>query len=115
MLGLAPHAAEQKASQEDWFYVEIQKPSVDRRGFLKGAAAGAAALVAKPEFASAQQATPRPPGLLSLVLLARCGSQRTFATSPALIESTAEIAAGTRISRSLNRLVRPQRITTAIL
>ncbi len=33
-----------------------KKTSVDRRGFLKGAAAGAAALVAKPELASAQQA-----------------------------------------------------------
>jgi acetolactate synthase I/II/III large subunit len=32
-----------------------KKTSVDRRGFLKGAAAGAAALVAKPELASAQQ------------------------------------------------------------
>jgi acetolactate synthase I/II/III large subunit len=32
------------------------KSSFDRRGFLKGAAAGAAALVAKPEIASAQQA-----------------------------------------------------------
>src|SRR5271163_4215601 len=34
-----------------------KKTSVDRRGFLKGAAAGAAALVAKPELADAQQAT----------------------------------------------------------
>jgi acetolactate synthase-1/2/3 large subunit len=33
-----------------------KKISVDRRGFLKGAAAGAAALVAKPEAAKAQQA-----------------------------------------------------------
>ncbi len=33
-----------------------KKTSVDRRGFLKGAAAGAAALVAKPELADAQQA-----------------------------------------------------------
>ncbi len=33
-----------------------KKISVDRRGFLKGAAAGAAALVAKPEAANAQQA-----------------------------------------------------------
>ncbi len=33
-----------------------KKSSVDRRGFLKGAAAGAAALVAKPEPAGAQQA-----------------------------------------------------------
>src|SRR5580693_7586879 len=33
-----------------------KKTSVDRRGFLKGAAAGAAALVAKPELASAQEA-----------------------------------------------------------
>src|ERR1700729_2075761 len=33
-----------------------KKTSVDRRGFLKGAAAGAAALVAKPELATAQQA-----------------------------------------------------------
>ncbi len=39
-----------------------KKPSVDRRGFLKGAAAGAAALVAKPELASAQQATPQAVG-----------------------------------------------------
>ena len=36
-----------------------KKTSVDRRGFLKGAAAGAAALVAKPELASAQQAAPQ--------------------------------------------------------
>ena len=36
-------------------------------------------------------------------------------TSPALIAPTSEIAAGTRGSRSLNRLVRPQRITMAIL
>ena len=34
---------------------KLKKPSVGRRGFLKGAAAGAAALVAKPEFAQAQQ------------------------------------------------------------
>jgi thiamine pyrophosphate-dependent acetolactate synthase large subunit-like protein len=33
-----------------------KKTSVDRRGFLKGAAAGAAALVAKPQVADAQQA-----------------------------------------------------------
>jgi acetolactate synthase I/II/III large subunit len=33
-----------------------KKISVDRRGFLKGAAAGAAALVAKPELAKAQEA-----------------------------------------------------------
>ena len=33
-----------------------KKLSVDRRGFLKGAAAGAAALVAKPEAAKAQEA-----------------------------------------------------------
>jgi acetolactate synthase-1/2/3 large subunit len=33
-----------------------KKISVDRRGFLKGAAAGAAAMVAKPEAAKAQQA-----------------------------------------------------------
>jgi acetolactate synthase-1/2/3 large subunit len=33
-----------------------RKTSVDRRGFLKGAAAGAAALVAKPELAGAQEA-----------------------------------------------------------
>jgi thiamine pyrophosphate-dependent acetolactate synthase large subunit-like protein len=33
-----------------------EKISVDRRGFLKGAAAGAAALVAKPEAAKAQEA-----------------------------------------------------------
>src|ERR1700722_15162957 len=33
-----------------------KKISVDRRGFLKGAAAGAAALVAKPEAAKAQEA-----------------------------------------------------------
>src|SRR5262249_28299794 len=32
-----------------------KKGSVDRRGFLKGAAAGAAAMVAKPPLASAQQ------------------------------------------------------------
>src|SRR5260370_21055039 len=32
-----------------------RKSSVDRRGFLKGAAAGAAALVAKPQAAEAQQ------------------------------------------------------------
>jgi len=37
-----------------------KKTSVDRRGFLKGAAAGAAALVAKPELASAQQAAGTP-------------------------------------------------------
>src|SRR3984957_7143470 len=33
-----------------------KKTSVDRRGFLKGAAAGAAALAAKPELANAQEA-----------------------------------------------------------
>jgi acetolactate synthase I/II/III large subunit len=33
-----------------------RKTSVDRRGFLKGAAAGAAALVAKPQLADAQEA-----------------------------------------------------------
>ena len=32
---------------------------VDRRGFLKGAAAGAAALVAKPQLADAQEAVPQ--------------------------------------------------------
>jgi acetolactate synthase I/II/III large subunit len=39
-----------------------KKRSVDRRGFLKGAAAGATALVAKPEAAKAQQADPRRAG-----------------------------------------------------
>ncbi len=34
---------------------KLKKPSVGRRGFLKGAAAGAAALVAQPELAKAQQ------------------------------------------------------------
>src|SRR5271156_6751733 len=39
-----------------------KKISVDRRGFLKGAAAGAAALVVKPEGAQAQEAAEvRPP------------------------------------------------------
>ena len=36
-----------------------KKGPVDRRGFLKGAAAGAAALVAKPSMAMPQQAQPR--------------------------------------------------------
>ncbi len=36
-----------------------KKTSVDRRGFLKGAAAGAAALVAKPQLADAQQEAPQ--------------------------------------------------------
>src|SRR3984885_3319313 len=39
-----------------------KKNSVDRRGFLKGAAAGAAALVAKPQHADAQQAAVPPNG-----------------------------------------------------
>jgi acetolactate synthase-1/2/3 large subunit len=39
-----------------------KKRSVDRRGFLKGAAAGATALVAKPEAVKAQQADPRRAG-----------------------------------------------------
>jgi acetolactate synthase-1/2/3 large subunit len=39
-----------------------KKGSVDRRGFLKGAAAGATALVAKPEIAKAQQSDPRRAG-----------------------------------------------------
>ncbi|MBV9771911.1 MAG: twin-arginine translocation signal domain-containing protein, partial [Bryobacterales bacterium] len=34
-----------------------KKNSVDRRGFLKGAAAGAAAIAAKPQLANAQQTT----------------------------------------------------------
>ncbi len=37
---------------------KIKKNPVGRRGFLKGAAAGAAALVAKPELAKAQEAEP---------------------------------------------------------
>jgi acetolactate synthase-1/2/3 large subunit len=37
---------------------KIEKSPVGRRGFLKGAAAGAAALVAKPELAKAQEAVP---------------------------------------------------------
>ncbi|HTS49570.1 MAG TPA: thiamine pyrophosphate-dependent enzyme [Bryobacteraceae bacterium] len=37
-----------------------KKPRVDRRGFLKGAAAGAAAMVAKPPAAQAQVAQERP-------------------------------------------------------
>ena len=37
-----------------------KKPRVDRRGFLKGAAAGAAAIVAKPPAAKAQVAQERP-------------------------------------------------------
>jgi acetolactate synthase-1/2/3 large subunit len=37
-----------------------KKPRVDRRGFLKGAAAGAAAIVAKPQPAQAQAAQERP-------------------------------------------------------
>jgi acetolactate synthase-1/2/3 large subunit len=37
---------------------KIKKSPVGRRGFLKGAAAGAAALVAKPELAKAQEAQP---------------------------------------------------------
>ncbi len=37
-----------------------KKPRVDRRGFLKGAAAGAAAIVAKPPAAQAQVAQERP-------------------------------------------------------
>jgi acetolactate synthase-1/2/3 large subunit len=36
---------------------KLKKPSVGRRGFLKGAAAGAAALVATPKLAKAQQQT----------------------------------------------------------
>src|SRR5207248_3180435 len=36
-----------------------RKLSVDRRGFIKGAAAGAAALVAKPGVAEAQDSAPR--------------------------------------------------------
>src|SRR3984885_11618364 len=39
-----------------------KKTSVDRRGFLKGAAAGAAALVAQPHLADAQQAAVPPNG-----------------------------------------------------
>jgi acetolactate synthase-1/2/3 large subunit len=38
---------------------KLTKRSVGRRGFLKGAAVGAAALAAKPEFAKAQQPTGR--------------------------------------------------------
>jgi acetolactate synthase I/II/III large subunit len=37
-----------------------RKPSVGRRGFLKGAAAGAAALVAKPELSKAQETAQAP-------------------------------------------------------
>src|SRR5215470_8580592 len=46
-----------------------KQDSVDRRGFLKGAAAGAAALAAKPQTAAAQEPVQRaavplpPPGL----------------------------------------------------
>ena len=39
-----------------------KKTSVDRRGFLKGAAAGAAAFVAKPQLADAQQSAVPPNG-----------------------------------------------------
>jgi thiamine pyrophosphate-dependent acetolactate synthase large subunit-like protein len=38
------------------------KPSVGRRGFLKGAAVGAAALAAKPQLAPAQQSSQQPAG-----------------------------------------------------
>ena len=38
---------------------KLKKGSLARRGFLKGAAAGATALVAKPELAKAQQSDPR--------------------------------------------------------
>jgi acetolactate synthase-1/2/3 large subunit len=49
-----------------------KKTSVNRRGFLKGAAAGAAALVARPSVAAAQQAAPvqRPASLPSAALAA---------------------------------------------
>src|ERR1700690_4029683 len=55
MLGLAP-APQSKQRSRRIIMAKSKKASVDRRGFLKGAAAGAAALVAKPELASAQQA-----------------------------------------------------------
>src|SRR5271167_3310716 len=51
-----------------------KKSSVDRRGFLKGAAAGATALALKPESAKAQQSDPR----------------RAAAPSPSAKEITAE-------------------------
>jgi acetolactate synthase I/II/III large subunit len=58
-----------------------KKDSVDRRGFLKGAAAGATALVAKPEIAKAQQSDPR----------------RAGAPSPTVKEVAAETAAPVRV------------------
>ena len=57
------------------------KNSVGRRGFLKGAAAGAAALAAKPEIAKAQETTPRGAAPPSGAQLAReAGSARPAAT-----------------------------------
>ncbi len=58
-----------------------KKGSVDRRGFLKGAAAGATALVAKPEIAKAQQSDPR----------------RAGAPSPTVKEVAAETATPVRV------------------
>ena len=55
MLEAALVARRAVAIQEDCM-ARSKKTSVDRRGFLKGAAAGAAALVAKPQLAGAQEA-----------------------------------------------------------
>jgi hypothetical protein len=40
MLGLAPHAAEQTAIQEDWFYVEIQEAFGGPSRFPEGRSRG---------------------------------------------------------------------------
>ena len=57
--------------------VKSTKGSVDRRGFLKGAAAGAAALVAKPSAALAQQDPPVRP-----VVVAPSNAQLAADTEP---------------------------------
>src|SRR5580658_6301267 len=51
-----PAAAHRATAIQEDCMAKSRKTSVDRRGFLKGAAAGAAALVAKPELGGAQEA-----------------------------------------------------------
>jgi FtsP/CotA-like multicopper oxidase with cupredoxin domain len=64
--------------------------SVARRGFLKGAAAGAAALVSAPPVLRAQQATPRNGGARPTPALPPIRARRRKATSA---ESSSKIPA----------------------
>src|SRR5690242_12594487 len=63
-----------------------KKPSIARRGFLKGAAAGAAAIAAKPALAQQQPAAQRGTQQPGASALAREAGNARPATSPRVIE-----------------------------